>query len=90
MGSTSNTFDLTTTAGVIGYISSTPFDSDSVVPLSGGNANFAFRLYLRTPYEGQKTLVLKHSESYVKVHPDVQIGLERQVRRIGMAASYSG
>lgn len=71
--------DLHTASGVLEYLHSTPFRCASVTPLSGGNANFTYRLHLQNPFEGRSTLVLKHAKPYVATAIDQPLGIERQV-----------
>ena len=72
--------DLATEEGVRRYLAKTPFESADVTPLSGGVANYVFRLHLLAPYRGSKTLVFKHAKPYVKSMRTVAFNLERQVR----------
>jgi hypothetical protein len=74
-------FDLTSSEGVLAYVASTPFASALAESLSGGNANFVFRLHLNKPYEGHQTLILKHAQPYVASMPDFPLPLSRQVRK---------
>ncbi|KAI0248383.1 kinase-like domain-containing protein [Lactifluus subvellereus] len=71
-------FDLTSPEGVLDYVASTPFASSHAESLSGGSANFIFRLHLNTPYEGHQTLVLKHAQPYVASAPDFPFPVSRQ------------
>jgi 5-methylthioribose kinase len=73
-------FDLTTPEGVLAYVAPTPFASSRAESLSGGNANFIFRLHLNTPYEGHQTLVLKHAQPYLARAPAFPLPVSRQVR----------
>ncbi|KAL0951673.1 hypothetical protein HGRIS_008352 [Hohenbuehelia grisea] len=59
----SPSLDLSTVEGAKAYLTSTPFASDRIALLSGGNTNFIFRVHLLTAYEGQPTVILKHSSS---------------------------
>ncbi|KAJ7224025.1 kinase-like domain-containing protein [Mycena haematopus] len=70
--------DLSTAAGVQAYLATTEFASSAVTLLTGGTGNFAFRLHLLTPYEGQTTLVLKHARPYVATAPSIPLAIERQ------------
>ena len=72
-------YDLTETQGVHDYLSKTPFASTEVVPLSGGNANYVYRLYLKNPYEGRDSLVMKHGRPYLKTDLTLALATERQV-----------
>jgi 5-methylthioribose kinase len=75
--------DLTTESGVEAYLADTPFASHTIASLSGGSANYTYRIRLSTPYEGQSTLVLKHAEPHVKLEGStIPFGLERQVRDV--------
>ncbi|KAH7102317.1 kinase-like domain-containing protein [Auriculariales sp. MPI-PUGE-AT-0066] len=55
--------NLTTTDGVVTYLSSTPFCAESIEKLAGGTTNFVFRVKLKTPFEGRKTVVVKHGRA---------------------------
>ncbi len=72
--------DLATADGVRAYLAGTAFAGAEVSPLSGGTANFVYRLTLRAPHDGNATLVLKHAKGYVKDHPGMAFEVERQVR----------
>lgn len=54
--------DLSRPWDVLRYLAGTPFASSRVEPLSGGTANYIFRLHLERRYEGMQTLVLKHGK----------------------------
>ena len=71
--------DIATVAGVQAYIVDTPFDSTSIVPLSGGYGNYTFRLTLREPFRENDTVVLKHAKPYAAAFKDIPFSLERQV-----------
>lgn len=71
--------DLATADGVRAYLAGTAFAGAGVAPLSGGTANFVYRLALRTPHAGHATLVLKHAKGYVKDHPGMAFDVGRQV-----------
>src|SRR5216683_4164169 len=73
--------DLTTPEGVLAYLAPTPYASARAEPLSGGTANFIFRLHLITPYQGRPTLILKHARPYVASAPDFRIPVSRQGRK---------
>lgn len=81
-------FDLTTTEGVLSFLSTTPFAASNVVVVSGGFANFTYRITLLEPYTAVgsdasvQTLVLKHAEPYVATIKSLPFGVERQVRPI--------
>lgn len=73
--------DLTTPQGVVVYLAPTPFACAKAEPLSGGWANFIFRLHLITPYQGRSTLILKHARPYAARIPELSIPVSRQVRK---------
>ncbi|KAJ3570624.1 hypothetical protein NP233_g4282 [Leucocoprinus birnbaumii] len=79
MSDTHNAFDLTTEAGVEAYLADTPYACTRAATLSGGSGNFAYRIYLRQPYEGASTVVLKHSKPYVKAMRNITFDVKRQV-----------
>jgi len=76
----SNDLDLSTERDVGRYLEDTAYKSKDVIPLSGGIANYVFRLKLVTPYLGRETLVLKHAKPYVKSNHMIAVELDRQVR----------
>lgn len=71
--------DLTTEVGVEAYLAPTPYACTKAEALSGGNANFVFRLHLRRPHEGKDTLVLKHGKPYIKSLATIPFDTKRQV-----------
>ncbi|KAK7058573.1 CTD phosphatase Fcp1 [Paramarasmius palmivorus] len=56
--------DLANPSDLQEYLASTPFAAEELEVLTGGTANPAFRVILKTPYEGHKTLVVKHGKPY--------------------------
>jgi len=75
--------DLGTEEGVRTYLAGTPFEIANLTPLSGGTANYVFRLHLTTPYRGRReTLVFKHAKPYVKNSQEIAFNVDRQVRNI--------
>ncbi|TFK41990.1 kinase-like domain-containing protein [Crucibulum laeve] len=78
-GTTTQQPDLTTEDSVLEYLSATPFASTSVNTLSGGGANYTYRIHLITPYEGNLKLVLKHAAPYVKSIPTLAFDVNRQL-----------
>ncbi|KAF5323592.1 hypothetical protein D9611_005550 [Ephemerocybe angulata] len=73
-------YDLTTEDGVRSYLAETPFASARVETLSGGSANYVYRLWLESPLEGEiQTAVLKHTKPYVREFKHVAFTDERQV-----------
>lgn len=79
MSNTTQDMDLGTEEGVRIYLAETEWAGAEVIPLSGGNTNFVFRLRLIAPYRGKETIVLKHAKTYVKTFKSIVLGLERQV-----------
>ncbi|KAI5122357.1 hypothetical protein M0805_004115 [Coniferiporia weirii] len=82
--------DLSEPADVLTYLANTPFASTRAETLSGGNANFVFRLHLTVPFEGRDaTLVLKHAKPWLAMDRNLELAIERQeyeamaLRRIG-------
>lgn len=71
--------DLSQPSDILTYLAETPFASTLVTPLSGGYANFTFRLHLSASYKGQKSVVLKHAKPYVAMTPSWPFAVERQV-----------
>ncbi|KAI6135482.1 kinase-like domain-containing protein [Pisolithus croceorrhizus] len=70
-------------AGVQAYLKNTPFASHIVDPLSGGSANFTYRIHLHTPIDGRSTFVLKYTPPlYVAAsiggHTGIPLSSERQ------------
>ncbi|KAG6830350.1 hypothetical protein H0H92_001143 [Tricholoma furcatifolium] len=70
--------DLTTTDGVQTYLANTIYASHAITALSGGSANFTYRIHLIKPVDGQETLILKHAQPYVKDYVSLPFSLERQ------------
>ena len=82
MSSESSDLDLSSERDVRAYLENTPFKSQDVIPLSGGTANYVFRLKLVTSYLGRETLVLKHAKPFVKNYHTMALDLDRQVSRL--------
>lgn len=68
------------------YLVATPFEvatEDDMEYLSGGSANFSFRLKLRSAYcagvKEVRTAILKHAKPYVKAIEVMKLSVERQV-----------
>ncbi|KAL0575243.1 hypothetical protein V5O48_006734 [Marasmius crinis-equi] len=57
--------DLANATGVQAYLEDTPFAADAIDALSGGTANFVYRIKLKTPFDGRSTMIVKHGKSYV-------------------------
>ncbi|THH05169.1 hypothetical protein EW145_g4991 [Phellinidium pouzarii] len=64
---------------VLTYLADTPFASTRAESLTGGNANFVFRLHLAVPFEGRdQTLVLKHAKPWIPMDKTIKFAVERQ------------
>ena len=74
------TLDLSDPPHVAQYLSATSWAAKSITPLSGGHLNFAFRIELVEPHQGQERVVLKHGKSYTPLLGDFPFSEERQVR----------
>jgi hypothetical protein len=75
-------YDLTTTDGLLQYLSTnTSFAPAVVTRCTGGMGNFTFRIHLATPYEGRNTLIVKHGKPYLPADSTFALPLSRQVRR---------
>lgn len=70
--------DLASPPSLIAYLASTPFASTRVEELTGGNANYVFRLFLEKPYKGRATLVVKHAKAVLKGSTDFRFWVDRQ------------
>jgi len=76
--------DLTTIAGVRKYLADTHFASDTITSLSGGFANFTYRIHLNDPLEGKGSFILKYAAPYVAAFgATMPLTTERQVRLYG-------
>ncbi|KAF8711839.1 catalytic domain of ctd-like phosphatase, partial [Rhizoctonia solani] len=65
--------DLTTSNGVLDYLSNTQFAAADVQRLTGGFTAFSYRVSLSTPLEdGSATLIIKHYEDYVAFAPEIR------------------
>ena len=71
MSGTDLDLDLSKVDSLAAFLEGKPFASSKIEPLSGGNANYVFRLHLHTPYEGNNTLVLKHAKPHMPLHESV-------------------
>ncbi|KAL0068529.1 hypothetical protein AAF712_004243 [Marasmius tenuissimus] len=71
--------DLSKTSDLAAYLEDTPFTVERIDVLSGGTANFAFRIRLKTPHDGRSTMIVKHGKAYVATSEGkFPFGLERQ------------
>lgn len=73
--------DLATPEGITAHFADSPFACSEVQRLRGpgGGANFSFRLVLHTPYNENKTVVVKHAKAYVAMLQSMPFDLVRQV-----------
>ena len=82
--------NLATPQGIQEYFSDTEFSVASVVPLSGGHANFTYRGTLSTPLEGDaggKTAIYKYTAPYVAAMKDMEYD---PIRSVGLLISQNG
>jgi 5-methylthioribose kinase len=77
-----SSYDLSVPEQVLLYLEGTPFASETAVPLSGGSGNYVYRIKLRKPYEGRRTLVLKHAKPYLPGATEFALDLARQVSNL--------
>ncbi|KLO10107.1 hypothetical protein SCHPADRAFT_892579 [Schizopora paradoxa] len=72
--------DLSKPANVVTFLADTPFACTQADVLTGGNANYLYRLHLVQPYDGCSTAVLKHSRATAATSHlvDIPLPLERQ------------
>ncbi|KAF7329590.1 APH domain-containing protein [Mycena kentingensis (nom. inval.)] len=73
--------DLAEASDVLKYLSSTPFASSRVEMLSGGNANYTYRLFLEEPSSasgGFPTVVMKHSKAWSRTSRSFELKIARQ------------
>jgi 5-methylthioribose kinase len=81
-----STYDLTSAAGVLSYLDAKypSYSGTHAKPLSGGNANFVFRIFLKDEIDidgaKQSTIVLKHAAPYSASSEEFPLPVERQVR----------
>jgi len=76
----STSLDLSKPSDIVTFLANTPFACTQADVLTGGNANYLFRLHLCKPYDGCPTVVLKHSKLQAPTNhlADVPLPLERQ------------
>ncbi|KAF8264443.1 hypothetical protein EI94DRAFT_1805817 [Lactarius quietus] len=70
---------LVSVSAVEAFLADTPFASRSVTELTGGYINYVYRVHLRTPFEGSKTVVLKHAQPFWKTSVVNSWEVERQM-----------
>ena len=85
MGKIASNLDLAEPDDVLCYLSETPFASSKVESLSGGDANYVFRLHLKVPYEGKQTLIMKYGRGCLKINKSFVFDIERQVNKLLLA-----
>ncbi|KAF9011117.1 kinase-like domain-containing protein [Cyathus striatus] len=78
----SDSVDLTTEEGVRLFLTDTPFACTEVITVSGGNANYAYRLNLIVPYCGNTTLICKHAKPYIRTMIDIPLNVDRQLYEV--------
>ncbi|KLO06780.1 hypothetical protein SCHPADRAFT_945806 [Schizopora paradoxa] len=69
--------DLSKPSDVATFLADTPFACSKADVLTGGNANFVFRLHLLQPYDGCPTAVLKHSKPW-SATGQLSLAIQRQ------------
>ena len=62
---------LTTIPAVEAFLAGTPFANQSITDLRSGTANFAYRIHLTSPFESHSTVILKHTQPYIKTWTDL-------------------
>ncbi|PVF95315.1 hypothetical protein CPB86DRAFT_788183 [Serendipita vermifera] len=73
-----STETLTTTEGIQAYLSQTPFSASAVKRLSGGFANFTFRVTLASPDQnGRHSVIVKHATAYAAGWTTIPLNLDR-------------
>lgn len=80
---TSLSLDLSKPSDVVTFLADTPFACTKADVLTGGNANFVFRLQLLQPYDGCPTVVLKHGKPW-SATGELSLAIQRQVRKIAL------
>lgn len=74
------THDLTNASGMKDLLSEMgSFASREVTRLIGGSGNFTYRAVLDAPYNGHKSVVVKHAEGFSPFNPSFLLPVERQV-----------
>lgn len=65
---------------VLCSLEGTPFAAKSLVPLSGGTANFIYLADLVQPHNGVAHVLVKHGEGFLASNPGFQLTTSRCVR----------
>ena len=71
---------LTSLSALEAFLVDTPFASRSITDLTSGYINYVYRIHLQKPFEGSKTVVLKHAQPFWRSSVTDSCGVERQVR----------
>jgi 5-methylthioribose kinase len=71
---------LVSVSAVKAFLADTPFASRSITELTNGKVNYVYRIHLRTPFEGSKTVIFKHAQPFWKSSVVRSWEVERQVR----------
>lgn len=75
--------DLTTGDGVRVYLTAhMTLKVESTERLSGGYCNFVWRAKLKTPYEGQNSVIVKYAAPFTSWDQTIELGVERLVSNV--------
>ncbi|KAI1457119.1 kinase-like domain-containing protein [Annulohypoxylon moriforme] len=78
------------TASVLETLKGTLYEASSLEVLSGGTANFIYRVTLSKPLEdGTQNVLVKHSEGYIANTPDFKLTLSRCLIEVGCLKALS-
>ncbi|KAI1212263.1 kinase-like domain-containing protein [Annulohypoxylon truncatum] len=78
------------TSSVLETLKGTPYEASSLEVLSGGTANFIYRVTLSRPLEdGTQNVLVKHSEDYVANSPTFKLTLSRCHIEVGCLKALS-
>ncbi|KAI1448303.1 kinase-like domain-containing protein [Annulohypoxylon stygium] len=77
-------------SAVLETLKGTPYEASSLEVLSGGTANFIYRVTLSQPLEdGTQNVLLKHSEDYIANSPSFKLTLSRCHIEVGCLKALS-